>query len=226
MMSVVIQLKVIIDLMYTGIVLGTEKIKAIQTQQGYQRILVANTQGYMDDVFIGASVAVDGTCLTVCEIAADLSHIGFDISQLSLDLTTLKWLRPGALVNIERSFKLGMENGGHSLYGHIEGITEVITATHHGETLHLELKIPTENMRYFFLKGFIGLHGCSLTINQVNKVQNLISIDLIPETLRLTNLNAVQVGDFLNYEIDQSTRTMVDTIEGIFQNQFKQHQSH
>lgn len=208
--------------MYTGIVLGTEKIKSIQHHQGYQRIFVGNTQGFMDDVFIGASVAIDGTCLTVCEIASDLSMIGFDVSQLSLDLTSLKYLRPDHLVNVERSFKLGMENGGHALYGHVEGTTQVITAKQQGGTLHLELSIPAENMKYFFLKGFIGLHGCSLTVNQVNKEQHWIAVDLIPETLRLTNLQYIQVGDALNYEIDQNTRTMVDTIEGIFQNQIAQ----
>ncbi|MEB3767508.1 riboflavin synthase subunit alpha [Acinetobacter sp. MD2] len=205
--------------MYTGIVLGTETIHSVEQKQGYSTIYVHNSHGFLDDVQLGASVAIDGTCLTVTQILADSHLVSFDISDLTNQLTTLSKLQAGSMVNIERSFKMGMENGGHNLYGHIEGVTQVTQALRQGAILHLDLKIPSENMRYFFLKGFIGLHGCSLTVNRVDKTLNEISVDLIPETLRLTNLNHVQVGDFLNYEIDQTTRTLVDTIEGIYANQ-------
>lgn len=204
--------------MYTGIVLGTEQINAVTKHDGYNSIQVSNQHGFFNDVFIGASVSIDGTCLTVTQIDLDLKWVSFDISALTLSLTTLKFLRVEAIVNIERSYKMGMENGGHNLYGHIEDMAEIIGLSHLGETLHLDLKIPAEKIKYFFLKGFIGLHGCSLTVNQVNKQQHHVSVDLIPETLRLTNLSTVQIGDFLNFEIDQTTRTLVDTIEAIYQN--------
>lgn len=204
--------------MYTGIVLGTETILAVQEHIGHRRIVVANTQGFFDDVFLGASVAIDGTCLTVCEIHSDKAHVSFDIAAQTLQLTTLAQLQVNAQVNVERSFKMGMENGGHNLYGHVEGTCEVVALERLGETLHLKLKIPAEKIKYFFLKGFIGLHGCSLTVNQVNQQQSYITVDLIPETLRLTNFKSVQQGDQLNFEIDQNTRTLVDTIEGIYRN--------
>ena len=201
--------------MYTGIVLGTEKIHQIEKHEGYATIFVENSQGFLDDVFIGASVAIDGTCLTVTGINADKSLVSFDISDLTLSVTTLGNLRENSLVNIERSFKIGMENGGHNLYGHIEGTAQVKNILKNGQTLHLDIEIPKEKIKYFFLKGFIGLHGCSLTINQVDKVNHLISVDLIPETIRLTNFSELQVGDYLNFEIDQTTRTLVDTLENI-----------
>jgi len=204
--------------MYTGIVLGTEEVVACTQHEGYNTILIQDSKNFFEDVFIGASVAIDGTCLTVSQINSAEKLIGFDVGHQTLAITTLGSLQVGSLVNIERSFKYGMENGGHNLYGHIEGVTEIVGLSQQGETLHLELQIPAEKIKYFFHKGFIGLHGCSLTVNHVDKQRHQIAIDLIPETLRLTNLKSAQLGNFLNFEIDQTTRTLVDTIEGIYQN--------
>jgi riboflavin synthase len=202
--------------MYTGIVRGVERVCAITQADGYRSILISNQQHFLDDVSLGASVAVDGVCLTVTQILAEQQQVGFDIGPISLQLTTLQFLQVGSLVNIERSFKVGMENGGHQLYGHVEGMAKVAAVQSNGATLHLDIDIAAEKMRYFFHKGFIGLHGCSLTVNRVDKTCNQISVDLIPETLRLTNLNDLKPGDVLNFEIDQTTRTLVDTLHAIY----------
>ena len=203
--------------MYTGIVQGLEKIIEIKKGDGFITIVVSNQQHFFADVFIGASVAINGVCLTVTTIDAALNQIHFDISDVTLALTTLKNLKVGDAVNIERSAKVGAENGGHNLYGHIEGTAIVKALEQRGETFHIDLQIPDGNIKYFFLKGFIGLNGCSLTINRVDRETSEISIDLIPETLRLTTWKDVKVGDEVNYEIDQMTRTMVDTLENIHQ---------
>lgn len=201
--------------MYTGIVQGLEKVVEIRKGDGFVTIIVSDQQGFFADVFIGASVAVNGVCLTVTTIDREQQQIHFDISNVTLELTTLKSLKVGDEVNIERSAKVGTENGGHNLYGHIEGTAQVTQIERRGETLHINLQIPAGNIKYFFLKGFIGLNGCSLTVNRVDRVKSEISIDLIPETLRLTTWKSVQVGDEVNYEIDQMTRTLVDTLENI-----------
>ena len=201
--------------MYTGIVQGLEKVVEIRKGNGFITIIVSDQQGFFADVFIGASVAVNGVCLTVTTIDREQQQIHFDISNVTLELTTLKSLKVGDEVNIERSAKVGAENGGHNLYGHIEGTAQVTQIERRGETLHINLQIPAGNIKYFFLKGFIGLNGCSLTVNHVDRVKSEISIDLIPETLRLTTWKSVQVGDEVNYEIDQMTRTLVDTLENI-----------
>ena len=203
--------------MYTGIVQGLEKIIEIQKGDGFITIVVSNQQHFFADVFIGASVAINGVCLTVTTIDAALNQIHFDISDVTLALTTLKNLKVGDAVNIERSAKVGAENGGHNLYGHIEGTAIVKALEQRGETFHIDLQIPEGNIKYFFLKGFIGLNGCSLTINRVDRQASEISIDLIPETLRLTTWKDAKVGDEVNYEIDQMTRTLVDTLENIHQ---------
>lgn len=201
--------------MYTGIVQGLEKVVEIRKGNGFVTIIVSDQQGFFADVFISASVAVNGVCLTVTTIDREQQQIHFDISNVTLELTTLKSLKVGDEVNIERSAKVGTENGGHNLYGHIEGTAQVTQIERRGETLHIDLQIPAGNIKYFFLKGFIGLNGCSLTVNRVDRVKSEISIDLIPETLRLTTWKSVQVGDEVNYEIDQMTRTLVDTLENI-----------
>lgn len=205
--------------MYTGIVQGLETIVEVRQADGYRTLVISNQHNFFHDVFIGASVAVNGTCLTATHIDNAANQVHFDVSDLTLTLTTLKYLKQGDEVNIERSAKVGMENGGHNLYGHIEGTATVKALTRHGETMHIDLEIPDGNIKYFFLKGFIGLNGCSLTVNRVDRATQQISIDLIPETLRLTTWKDVKVGDEVNYEIDQMTRTMVDTLENIHQRQ-------
>lgn len=202
--------------MYTGIVLGTERVEAVQQHDGFHTIFVSNQKGFMDDVFVGASVAIDGTCLTVTGITDDKTQVSFDVAALTLSLTTLADLKVGDLVNVERSFKVGMENGGHNIYGHIEGKATLVNIIHIGQTLQFDIQIPEHCMKYFFLKGFIGLHGCSLTVNRVDLEHHQISVNLIPETIRLTKFGQMQIGDQLNFEIDQTTRTLVDTLENIY----------
>ncbi len=203
--------------MYTGIVQGLEKVVDIRQGNGLITIIVSNENQFFQDVFIGASVAINGVCLTVTTIDQKLNQIHFDISDVTLALTTLKSLQVGDEVNVERSAKVGAENGGHNLYGHIEGTAIIKNLEHRGETYHIDIQIPDGNIKYFFLKGFIGLNGCSLTINRVDRANSEISIDLIPETLRLTTWKNAKVGDEVNYEIDQTTRTLVDTLENIHQ---------
>ncbi len=201
--------------MYTGIVQGLEKILEIRQGDGFITLVISNDHDFFHDVFIGASVAINGTCLTATHIDLAANQVHFDVSNLTLSLTTLGQLNTGDEVNIERSAKVGAENGGHNLYGHIEGTATVKQLSRTGETVHIDIEIPQGNIKYFFLKGFIGLNGCSLTVNRVDRDASEISIDLIPETLRLTTWKDVKAGDAINYEIDQTTRTLVDTLENI-----------
>ncbi|MDR0218278.1 MAG: riboflavin synthase subunit alpha [Enterobacteriaceae bacterium] len=196
--------------MYTGIVQGKEQVLSLSKNNGFSTLVLSNHNHFFDGITIGASVSIDGTCLTVTQFSEN--NITFDISDFTANLTTLKFLSIGDQVNIERSHHMYKENGGHNLYGHVEGITEVVEFREIGETYRLVIKIPYENIKYFFLKGFIGLHGCSLTINGIDEENKTIILNLIPETLKLTNLSNIKVGDFLNYEIDQTTRTIVDTL--------------
>ena len=208
--------------MYTGIVQGLEKVVNIQQGDNFTTLFISNDNDFFNDIFIGASVAIEGVCLTATSYDHVLNMVSFDVAQVSNTLTTLQFLKIGDTVNVERSIKAGMENGGHSLFGHIEGMATIKNAERTGETLHLDITIPDDNIKYFFKKGFIGLQGCSLTVNRVDRENSEISVDLIPETLRLTTFKDVQAGDKINFEIDQMTRTMVDTLESIHARQNNQ----
>ncbi|MGV7963584.1 riboflavin synthase subunit alpha [Photorhabdus tasmaniensis] len=196
--------------MYTGIVQGKETVLSLDKRNGFSTLTISNINHFFDDVSVGASVAINGTCLTVTQFKNDI--VSFDISDFTADVTTLKFLGMGDKVNIERSHQIHKENGGHSLYGHIEGVAKVVDFIETGETYRLIISIPENNIKYFFHKGFIGLHGCSLTINGINEENKTIELNLIPETLRATNLSDIKIGDLLNYEIDQTTRAIVDTL--------------
>lgn len=199
--------------MYTGIVQVTSAVLSVEYRQGYANIVISNRDRIFDDAKAGASVSIDGTCLTVTR--CDTESASFDISDRTSEITTLKGVKAGDLVNVERSHHMMAENGGHSLYGHVDGIAEVIDWNDKGGCARVTVKVPALSIRYFFPKGFIGLHGCSLTIDEIDEQNHLFTVNLIPETLRITNLSNLQVGDFLNYEIDQTTRTIVDTIRRV-----------
>ena len=116
-------------------------------------------------------------------------------------------------VNIERSHRTGDENGGHALYGHVESTAQVVSWQQLGETVTAQLQLDASTFAYLFKKGFIGLHGCSLTIDRLDEERHTVTVNLIPQTLALTNLCSLQVGDRVNVEIDQTTRTLVDTLQ-------------
>ena len=101
--------------MYTGIVQGLEKILDVRQGDGFSTLVVSNTHNFFHDVFIGASVAINGTCLTATHIDLTANQVHFDVSDLTRRLTTLGTLQTGDEVNIERSAKVGMENGGAQL---------------------------------------------------------------------------------------------------------------
>jgi len=199
--------------MYTGIVQGISRLLSIIPNIGYTSICLSNEEHLFDNVQVGASVSVDGTCLTVTSFDSNVAS--FDISDRTTEITTLKTLKVGSLMNVERSHKMMLENGGHNLYGHIDGVAEVVSIENNGGTAKLIIEVPEEASPYFFRKCFIGLHGCSLTVDEMDEQRHLLTVNLIPETLRITNLAQKNVGDQLNYEIDQTTRSIVDTIKRV-----------
>ena len=197
--------------MYTGIVQGTARVLSVHPQAGHNRIVLAQESSLFDNVEIGASVSINGTCLTVVAYSADTAT--FDISHRTAEITTLKHLNINDRVNIERSHRTGDENGGHALYGHVESTAQVVSWQQLGETVTAQFQLDASTFAYLFKKGFIGLHGCSLTIDRLDEERHTVTVNLIPQTLALTNLCSLQVGDRVNVEIDQTTRTLVDTLQ-------------
>jgi len=200
-------------MVFTGIVEGTGIVTDIVHSKNLSELTVQTSTEFCQGIKIGASVCVDGVCLTVCNIEND--KLKFDIMMETLSVTTFDAIKEKDIVNIERSMKLGDEIGGHLLSGHVLN-TVTISNIEIPENNHiLTFQTSSKVLKYIFPKGYVALNGVSLTIGEVDKVKKTFNVYLIPETLRLTNLQNKLVGDRINIEIETQTRNMVDTISEI-----------
>ena len=193
--------------MFTGIVQGLGTIKSIEEGNGITTFSIAcpDTQ----NLAIGASVAIDGVCLTATSIKDKL--VTFDVIPETLERTTLGERVVDDEVNIERSLRYGDEVGGHLLSGHIIGRGLFTYSQKVGEGAQLKIKAPPSIQKYIQTNGYIGIDGISLTLGEVH--ENEFDLHIIPETLRLTTLGSKQVGDAVNIEIDSTTMMIVETVE-------------
>jgi riboflavin synthase len=195
-------------MVFTGIVEGTGIISKINRKENLTTIIVKTPSNFSKGIQVGASVCVDGVCLTVTEINQD--SLEFDLIMETLKVTTFGKIEEKSIVNIERSLKLGDEIGGHIISGHVFDTATIIEITEPENNYILTLSFNPDLQKYIFPKGYISLNGISLTIGEVN--ENTFTVYLIPETLRLTNLMHKLVGDSINIEIETQTRNTVDTI--------------
>lgn len=190
--------------MFTGIIQNLVPIAAVERTP--ELLKCAITLNDQTGLKLGASIAVDGVCLTVVRV--DGSHVWFDVIEESLEKTTLKNLALGQLVNIERAARIGDEIGGHLMSGHVYGTAEISRIEGNCYTF----QCPTSWMKYFFKKGFIAIDGISLTLVDVDP-KGTFSVHLIPETLARTTLGIKTAGALVNIEIDPQTQTIVETLE-------------
>ena len=197
--------------MYTGIVQGAFPVQRVVRKAQALTYAVELSDRLRSDLELGFSVSVDGVCQTVSGLEGSL--VLFDAHQETLRVTTLGELSPGALVNVERSLRANQENGGHAISGHVDGTVEVTAVAASVDNHVLSLRAPEGLVKYIFNKGFVALHGASLTVSDWEPNQGTFNVYLIPETLRLTNFGQKRVGDRLNLEIDRQTQVLVDTIE-------------
>ena len=197
--------------MFTGIVAGQGYIHKIKNNVNYTSIAIKAPPGFSKNLKRGASVAVNGVCLTAKKGATDL--LEFDVITETLEKTNFKLLSKGNKVNLERSMKANTEIGGHLVSGHIHGVGVIKSINDRGQTKDLRIQPPASLMEYLFYKGYVGLNGCSLTIGKVFK--SSFNIHLIPETIKVTNFQKMKKGDLINIEIDQTTINTVETIKKI-----------
>lgn len=193
--------------MFTGIVQGRGEIVSIESGNEITtfQIRVPSTEGLQ----IGASVSIDGVCLTATAFSDDI--VSFDVIPETLDKTTLGQLEEGNNVNVERSLRYGDEVGGHLLSGHIIGRGLVSKAERVGDGAQYSIIAPPGVRKYIASKGYVGIDGISLTIGDVS--EDHFDLHLIPETLRLTTIGEKQIGDAVNLEIDSTTMMVVETVE-------------
>lgn len=197
--------------MFTGIVQATAGIAAIHDRAGLRTFTLDFPEGFCQDLGIGASVATDGVCLTVTEILSP-TQARFDVMLQSLNITTLGRLQQGQRVNVERAAKDGAEIGGHPLSGHVDFTATLAERRELENNLVWRVAVPEPFRKYIFAKGYVAVHGASLTVADVNRAEGWFEVWLIPETRRATVFEGVQVGDALNVEIERGTQVVVDTV--------------
>jgi riboflavin synthase len=200
--------------MFTGIVQGIAIVSALVDRPGLRSFVLALPTGFSQGLAIGASVAVDGVCLTVTSVDG-AGAAAFDVMQQTLALTTLGSLREGHAINVERAAKDGAEIGGHPLSGHVD-VMATLADVRRPENNHvLRLHLPAPWMRYVFAKGYIAINGASLTVADAHRERDgsgWFEVWLIPETLRMTTFAIKPVGSLLNIEIERQTQVFVDTV--------------
>ena len=199
--------------LFTGIVQDLVSVQSVEYDDGLLRLtldLGKNASGLQ----LGASVAVNGTCLTVTRI--DHEMVMFDVIAESLRITNLDSLEVGALVNVERSFQVGDEVGGHIVSGHVTTTGTIVQRVVVGHDHVLRISVAEEWLKFIFHKGFIALDGASLTVSALDRDACWFEISLIPETLGRTTLGHVVPGDKVNIEVDSQTVTTVETVERLF----------
>ena len=186
--------------MFTGIVTDVGSIWSLK-QSGDLRVEI-KTSYDLSTINLGASVACNGICLTVVEKTTDCFSV--DISAESVSLTNVDSWTKGALINLERSLKVGDELGGHIVAGHVDGVAQIISINDDGGSTRMTLRAPHSLSRFIAPKGSVALNGTSLTVNEVNG--NDFGVNFIPHTKAVTTWSNAKVHEFVNLEIDTLAR--------------------
>ena len=182
--------------MFTGLIEDLGTVAAVERVPKGVRLSVRTR---LDGLGHGASIAVDGVCLTAVELKGD--RFTADVSPETLDRTTLGERKAGDRVNLERPLALGDRLGGHLVLGHVDGVAELVRRTGEGEGVRIELRLPQGLAPLVVSKGSIALDGTSLTVNEVLDPDRVV-LFLIPETLRSTTWGIKSAGANVNVEAD------------------------
>jgi riboflavin synthase len=197
--------------MFTGIITGVGRIAALDALGGSldhgKRLRIEAPPGYLSDVGLGDSIALNGACMTVTSLDTEHEQFTIDISAESLARTT-GLTTIGHRINLEKALRANDRLGGHIVSGHVDGMGQVTRFAQVGESWELRVKAPPQLGKYLAYKGSITVNGVSLTVNQVVDVADgcEFSINLIPHTVENTALGQLASGDAVNLEIDTVAR--------------------
>ncbi len=196
--------------MFTGIVESLGRIETVQTIGGDSRMTFISEDGYLDDVALGDSVAVNGVCLTV---AGHVDH-GFvaDLSRETLLATTAAAWGTGDRVNLEKALTPNKPLGGHLVSGHVDGVGVLLDRHEDARSWRMRFQSPPELSRYIARKGSVTINGISLTVNDVEG--DRFGVNIIPQTLEKTTLGGLRTGGRVNLEVDLIARYLERLLEG------------
>ncbi|MDB5886961.1 MAG: riboflavin synthase, alpha subunit [Polaromonas sp.] len=202
--------------MFTGIITGMGRIVAIHrlgsSSHHGNRLTIETPAGYLDDVGLGDSIALNGACMTATSLDQPSNQFTIDISAESLDKTC--GLDAPGIVNLEKALRAHDRLGGHMVSGHVDGIGRVTHFAQVGESWELRILAPSSLAKYLAYKGSITVNGVSLTVNRVTDLPSHgesapgceVSINLIPHTVQNTALGQLGSGSLVNLEIDLIAR--------------------
>ncbi len=196
--------------MFTGIITGVGRIVAVhdlgRSLDHGKRLTLQAPAGYLDDVGLGDSIAINGACMTV-------THLDLPQHQFSIDISAESLARTGGLdqtgpVNLEKALRAHDRLGGHIVSGHVDGLGRVSHFAQVGESWELRVVAPPELAKYLAYKGSVTVNGVSLTVNRVQDMAEgcEISINLIPHTVTHTALSELRTASKVNLEIDTVAR--------------------
>lgn len=206
--------------MFTGIITGMGRIVAVHSlgssSHHGKRLTIEAPAGYLDDVGLGDSIAINGACMTAVVLDASKNQFAIDISAESLDKTS--GLTETGAVNLEKALRAHDRLGGHIVAGHVDGIGCITHFAEVGESWELRIKAPRELAKYLAYKGSITVNGVSLTVNRVLDLPEddgcEISINIIPHTVQNTALGQLAEGAKINLEIDLIARYVERMLQG------------
>lgn len=195
--------------MFTGIVQCVGVVRGVDARGGDATLRIDASGLPVQRLGLGASVAVNGVCLTVTARQDGLAS--FDVSRETLALTTLADLAPGARVNLEPALTLAEPLGGHLVSGHVDGVGEVVAIEPDARSTRMTLRLPAALLRYVARKGSLCVDGVSLTINEVTG--DRAGVNLVPHTLQATIMGSYGIGARVNVEVDQVARYLERLLE-------------
>ncbi|MBC7621696.1 MAG: riboflavin synthase [Candidatus Saccharibacteria bacterium] len=198
--------------MFTGIITGVGRIVAVHSlgssSHHGKRLTIETPAGYLSDVGLGDSIALNGACMTAVSLDNAKNQFAIDISAESLDKTS--GLAELSTINLEKALRANDRLGGHIVSGHVDGIGHVAHFAEVGESWELRITAPQALAKYMAYKGSITVNGVSLTVNKVLDLADgqgcEISINIIPHTITNTALGSLKAGSSVNLEIDTVAR--------------------
>ena len=192
--------------MFTGLVTDVGTVRKAEARNGLVRFEVES--GYpLDSIAMGASVMHSGVCLTVVDMGQGERGAWFAVEAVpeTLSKTVLGEWKAGSRVNLEQSLKLGDELGGHFVFGHVDGVGEVVSVEPEGQSWRLTIRPPAAIARYFATKGSAAINGVSLTVAEALPNGDF-QLAIIPHTWDVTTLSELIPGAHVNLEIDMLAR--------------------
>lgn len=183
--------------MFSGIIINVGEVVAYNKSES-----ILSIKSSIKKINLGDSISCSGVCLTIARIKNNI--VDFNISSETKNKTNLMYLNVGDLINLEKSLKVGDEINGHFVFGHVDGLSKILSIKHLEDSKVIEFIAEENIIKYLSPKCSVALDGISLTVNNVSEAK--FNVSIIPYTWENTSLKKMKEGDFLNTEVDMLAR--------------------